>query len=156
MYTMCKQITMRWLFCNKVEICWWKSDRYKKKTHMRDREMSGKMKRLKMKMEVQEITFNYFTRPQPRDLNIYVMMMAIQKYCCPWFQNLLWVYVMAWMRVRFPGLKFCPSPPLVAPMCVSCLPSVIYPSVDLLKIFWLDHHLCACLIDLVTFSMALY
>ncbi len=35
-----------------------------------------------------------------------------KKYCCLWFQNLLWVYVMAWMRVRFPGLKFCPSPPL--------------------------------------------
>ncbi len=33
-----------------------------------------------MKMEVQEITFNYFARPQPRDLNFYVMMMmAIQK-----------------------------------------------------------------------------
>ncbi len=29
-----------------------------------------------------------------------------------WFQNVLWVYGMAWMRVRFPGLKFCPSPPL--------------------------------------------
>ncbi len=33
-----------------------------------------------MKMEVQEITFNYFAWPQPRDLNFYVMMMmAIQK-----------------------------------------------------------------------------
>ncbi len=42
--------------------------------------MSEKMKRLKMKMEVQEITFNYFARPQPRGLNFYVMMMmAIQK-----------------------------------------------------------------------------
>ncbi len=42
--------------------------------------MSEKMKRLKLKMEVQEITFNYFARPQPRDLNFYVMMMmAIQK-----------------------------------------------------------------------------
>ncbi len=41
--------------------------------------MSGKMKRLKIKMEVQEITFNYFARPQPRDLNFYaMMMMAIQ------------------------------------------------------------------------------
>ncbi len=31
-------------------------------------------------MEVQEITFNYFAWPQPRDLNFYVMMMmAIQK-----------------------------------------------------------------------------
>ncbi len=28
------------------------------------------------------------------------------------FQNLLWVYGMAWMSVSFPGLKFCPSPPL--------------------------------------------
>ncbi len=35
--------------------------------HMRDREMSGKMKRLKRKMEVQKITFNYFARPQPRN-----------------------------------------------------------------------------------------
>ncbi len=42
--------------------------------------MSEKMKRLNIKMEVQEITFNYFARPQPRDLNFYVMMMmAIQK-----------------------------------------------------------------------------
>ncbi len=34
-----------------------------------------------MKMEVQEITFIYFVRPQPRDLNFYylMMMMAIQK-----------------------------------------------------------------------------
>ncbi len=34
-----------------------------------------------MKMEVQEITLNYFAWPQPRDLNFYVMMMmmAIQK-----------------------------------------------------------------------------
>ncbi len=32
-------------------------------------------------MEVQEITFNYFARPQPRDLNFFIvmMMMAIQK-----------------------------------------------------------------------------
>ncbi len=73
MYTMCKQITTRWLFCNKVETCWWKSDRYKKKknTHERQRDVREK---------VQEITFNYFARPQPRDLNFYVMMMmAIQK-----------------------------------------------------------------------------
>ncbi len=43
--------------------------------------MSEKMKRLKIKLEVQEITFNYFARPQPRNLNFYVMMMmmAIQK-----------------------------------------------------------------------------
>ncbi len=33
----------------------------KENTHIRDREMSGKMKRLKSKKEVQVITFNYFT-----------------------------------------------------------------------------------------------
>ncbi len=36
----------------------------RKKTHMRDREMSGENEeRLKIKMGVQEITFNYFARP---------------------------------------------------------------------------------------------
>ncbi len=37
--------------------------------HMRDIEMSCemKMKRLKRKMEVQKITFNYFAWPQPRN-----------------------------------------------------------------------------------------
>ncbi len=29
------------------------------------------------------------------------------------FQNLLWVYGMACLSVRFPSLKFCPSPPLI-------------------------------------------
>ncbi len=40
--------------------------------HMRDIEMSGKMKRLKRKMEVQQITFNYFAWPQPRNLNFFM------------------------------------------------------------------------------------
>ncbi len=35
--------------------------------HMREIEMSGKMKRLKRKMEVQKINFNYFAWPQPRN-----------------------------------------------------------------------------------------
>ncbi len=39
---------------------------------IRDREMSGTMKRLKKKMEVQVITLNYFARPQPRDLNFFM------------------------------------------------------------------------------------
>ncbi len=43
-----------------------------KSKHIRDREMSGKMKRLKRKMEVQLITLNYFARPQPRDLNLFM------------------------------------------------------------------------------------
>ncbi len=38
--------------------------------------------------------------------------MAIQKNIVVRFQNWLWVYGMAWMSVRFPGLKFCSSPPL--------------------------------------------
>ncbi len=41
-------------------------------THIRDREMSGKMKRIKSKKEVQVITFNYFAQPQPRDLNLFM------------------------------------------------------------------------------------
>ncbi len=40
--------------------------------HMRDIEMSGKMKRLKRKMEVQKITFNYFARPRPRNWNFFM------------------------------------------------------------------------------------
>ncbi len=49
-----------------------------KSKHIRDRDMSGNMKRLKRKMEVQVITLNYFARPQTRDLNfIYVMMMMV-------------------------------------------------------------------------------
>ncbi len=47
--------------------------------HMRDIEMSGKMKRLKRKLEVQKITFNYFARPQQLKLFYAMMMMAIQK-----------------------------------------------------------------------------
>ncbi len=54
------------------------------------------------------ITLNYFTRPQPRDLNFfYLMMMVKQKIVVR--DPLLWVHGMAWMSVRFPGLKFCPS-----------------------------------------------
>ncbi len=115
---MCKQIIMRWLFCNKVEMCWWKSDRCKKicekSKHTWETEMSGKMKRLKRKMEVQKITFNYFARPQPRNLNFFyaMMMMAIQKNIVVQFKNLLWVYGMAWMRVRFsrPEILFQSAP----------------------------------------------
>ncbi len=38
-----------------------------------------------------------------------------------WFQNLLWMYGIAWMRVRFPGLKFCSSPPLAAVLWATSL-----------------------------------
>ncbi len=48
-----------------------------KKTHERQRDVREN-EETKMKMEVQEITFHYFARPQPRDLNFYVMM-VIQK-----------------------------------------------------------------------------
>ncbi len=56
--------------------------------HMRDREMSGKMKRLKGKMEVQKITFNYFAWPQPRNWNFFMQWWwwwwwPYKKYCCP-------------------------------------------------------------------------
>ncbi len=53
--------------------------------HMRDIEMSGKMKRLKRKMEVQKITFNYFAWPQPRYWNFFMQWWwwPYKKYCCP-------------------------------------------------------------------------
>ncbi len=58
-------------------------------------------------------TFNYFARPQPKDLKLfYVMAIQKKKIGLSVFQNLLWVYGMAWMNVRFPSLKFCPSPPM--------------------------------------------
>ncbi len=82
--------------------------------HMRDIEMSGKMKRLKRKMEVQKKTFNYFAQPQPRNWNFLCNDDdGHTKNIVVWFQNLLWVYGMAWMSVRFPSLKFCSSPPLL-------------------------------------------
>ncbi len=47
-------------------------------------EMSGKMKRLKRKMEVQKITFNHFARPQPRNWNCFMQWWwwPYKKYCC--------------------------------------------------------------------------
>ncbi len=41
MYTMCKQITMRWLFCNKVLEKWQVQENLWKKVniHMRDRDV---------------------------------------------------------------------------------------------------------------------
>ncbi len=56
-----------------------------KKIHMRDIEMSGKMKRLKRKMEVQKITFNYFARPLHRNWNFFMQWWwcPYKKYCCP-------------------------------------------------------------------------
>ncbi len=39
--------------------------------------------------------------------------MALQKIGLSVFQNLLWVYEITWISVRFPVLNFCPSPPLV-------------------------------------------
>ncbi len=55
--------------------------------HMRDIEMSCemKMKRLKRKMEVQKITFNYFAWPQPRNWNFFMQWWwwPCKKYCCP-------------------------------------------------------------------------
>ncbi len=65
---------------------------------------------------------------------------AIQKNIVVWFQNLLWMYGMAWMRVRFPGLKFCSSPPLVVDVktvvCVDCLNNlkgIVHPKMIILS-----------------------
>ncbi len=95
---------------NKVEMCWWKSD---KKINSKCKHTREKTKRLRRKMEVRETTFNYFAQPQHRDLNFFIRWWWPYKiYCCTWFQNVLWVYGMAWMSVRLPSLKFCPSPTL--------------------------------------------
>ncbi len=54
-----------------------------------------------------------FEWPQPKVLNLFLNVMAIQKKKkkgYSWFQNLL--YGMAWMSARYPCLKFCPSPAL--------------------------------------------
>ncbi len=53
-------------------------------THKGQRDV-GEIKRLKRKMEVQMITLNYFTRPQPRDLNFFLSDDDGQtkQYCCP-------------------------------------------------------------------------
>ncbi len=115
---MCKQITMRWLFCNKVEMCWWKSGRCKniseksKHTHARHRDVRQNEE---TKKENGSSKDNLIILHGPS--------LGIETFLCNdddghtknivvWFQNLLWVYGMAWMRVRFPGLKFCYSPPL--------------------------------------------
>ncbi len=102
---------MRWLFCNKVEMLMKKN--CEKVKRIRDREMSGKMKRLKRKMKVQLITLNYFARPQPRALNLFMWWWwwSYKKYCCLWFQNLLWVYGMAWWVWDFPSWNLVPVRP---------------------------------------------
>ncbi len=69
MYTMCKQITIEVAVLQQGAGKVTDARKLVKKVniHMRDIEMSGKMKRLKRKMEVQKITFNYFAWPQPRN-----------------------------------------------------------------------------------------
>ncbi len=68
---------------------------------------------MQVKVQFNREPLNIFEWPQPTVLNLFLNVMAIQKNeekkGYPWFQNLLWVYGMAWMSVRFPCLKFCPS-----------------------------------------------
>ncbi len=123
----------------------WKSDRCKKisekvNIHMRDIEMSGKMKRLKRKMEVQKITFNYFARPQPRNWNFFMQWWKILlsgfKICCGcmgwpgWERDFpAWNFVP--VRPCQPSLLFMPSP-----VCSSLfMPSQV--SVWIMFVFWI-------------------
>ncbi len=80
--------------------------------HMRDIEMSGKMKRLKRKMEVQKITFNYFAWPQPRNWNFFyaMMMMAIQKILLSGFKICGYMGWPGW-EWDFPAWNFVPVRP---------------------------------------------
>ncbi len=57
---------------------------------------------------VQKRTFNHFPRLQLKTFDGHTHRLI----GLSMFQNLSWVYGMAWVSVRFPGLKFCPSPPL--------------------------------------------
>ncbi len=93
-------------------------------------EMSGKMQRLKRKMEVQKIPLIILHGPS----------LGIETFLCNdddghtknifvQFQNLLWMYGMAWMRVRFPGLKFFPVCPCLSVSHVS-------------RIVWQNHIYC--------------
>ncbi len=87
---MCKQITLRWLFCNNVKTVQFitveqlvkKWQVQKKSTHKSDRDIGGN---------------------EAKENTLHVLMWW------PWFHNLLWVYRMDWMSVRFPSLKLCPS-----------------------------------------------
>ncbi len=81
--------------------------------HMRDIEMSGKMKRLKRKLEVQKITFNYFARPQQLKLFYAMMMMAIQKILLSGFK--ICCGCMGWpgWEWDFPAWSFVPVRPWV-------------------------------------------
>ncbi len=62
---------------------------------------------------VQKRTFNYFPWPRLKTYTFLCDGHTNRLIGLSMFQNLLWVYGMAWMSVRFPGMKFCPIPPLI-------------------------------------------
>ncbi len=75
--------------------------------------------KLQVKLQFNTRLFNYFEWPmQPKVLNLFLNVMAIhnphtkiKENGYPWFQNLLWVYGMAWMsEISLPAnlSKSCP------------------------------------------------
>ncbi len=116
---MCKQIAMRWLFCNKVNTfitvdLLVKNDWYKKKGSDRDIGENEENEKGSERCSSKENIY-LFSTALTKDLDLFMLWSCYghMDIGLSMFQNLLWVYGMAWMSVRFPGLKFCPSPPLL-------------------------------------------
>ncbi len=110
--------------------------------HMRDIEMSGNMKRLKRKMEVQKITFNYFAWPQPRNWNFFyaMMMMAIQKILLSGFK--ISCGYMGWpgWEWDFPAWNFVPVRPCLHPCHSKVVKASFTTRIHLLRLFtlWIE------------------
>ncbi len=107
------------MFCNKVDTVllitvdllvkkWWVQERREWQRYRRKwRKGKGKW-RCSSKENL-----NYFPRPRLKTQTFLCDGHTNRLLGLSMFQNLLWVYGMAWMSVRFPGLKFCPSLPLI-------------------------------------------
>ncbi len=113
--TTCKQIAMRWLFCNKVNtVLLITVDLLVKKWQVQGkREWQRYWRKWRKGKGKWRCSSNYFPRPRLKAYTFLCDGHTNRLIGLTMFQNLLWVYGMAWMSVRFPGLKFCPSPSLV-------------------------------------------
>ncbi len=106
---------MRWLFCNRAGTVNNTRPTGKEVTGTRKREWHRywrKCRKGKGKWRCSSKENAYFPRPQLKTWTFLCDGQTNWLICLPMFQNLLWMYGMAWMSVRFPGLKLCPSTPL--------------------------------------------
>ncbi len=116
-----KQIAMRWLFCNKVNtVLLITGHLLEKKTCTRKKGVTEILEKMKKRKREAKVQFKrepliIFHGPDLRLKTFLCDGDTNRLIGLSMFQNLLWVYGMAWMSVRFPGLKFYPSPPLPEP-----------------------------------------